>query len=148
MVATTIPGELILPTFSARVLDRLVVFVCRPGLDIADDDWSRYVDWLKALQQESPELGILTAAGGRAPSAAQRARLNRELKTDGIRLAVLLADWKLVAVVRVSSWFMKGAEPFHAHELDKALAYLGEGDSAKVRTTIRELGGVVFKAAQ
>ncbi len=60
---------------------------------------------------------------------------------------MLLSDWKLVAIVRVSSWFMKGAEAFHAHELDKALAYLGQADGARVRTAIRDLGGVVFKAA-
>jgi hypothetical protein len=143
-----IPDELRLSTFSARVLwGKLVVFVCKPGLNIGDQDWAVYVDWLKALQQASPELGILTAAGGRAPSSAQRSMLNRELKTERIRLAVLLSDPRLVPIVKVSSWFMRGAAPFRAHELDKALAYLGESDVARVRIAIRELGGVVHKAA-
>jgi hypothetical protein len=143
----TVPDELILTTFSCRQLGRLVVFVCRPGFDIADDDWSAYIEWMKGLQRESPDLAVLTAAGGRAPTSAQRAQLNRELRVDRIRLAVLLLDPKLVVIVRVTSWFMKGAEPFRAHEIEKALAYLGEGDPARVRTAIRELGGVVHKAA-
>jgi hypothetical protein len=139
--------ELVLPTFSCRLLGRLVVFVCKPGCDIADADWNQYLQWLQTLQRDVPDLAVLTAAGGRAPSSAQRALLNRELKADRIRLAVLLSDPKLVAIVRVTSWFMKGAEPFRAHEIEKALAYLGEGDPARVRTVIRELGGVVHKAA-
>lgn len=144
----SVPDELLLSTFSTRVLNgRLVVFVCKPGLDIGDSDWALYLDWLKALQRVSPDLGIVTAAGGRAPSSAQRSLLNRELQTDRIRLAVLLSDPRLIPIVRVSSWFMKGATPFRAHELEKALAFLGETDVARVRTTIRELGGVVHKAA-
>jgi len=141
-------NQLILPTFSCRLLGRLVVFVCKPGCDIADADWGVFIAWLKELQRTSPDLSVLTAAGGRAPSSAQRALLNRELQADRIRLAVLLSDPKLVAIVRVTSWFMKGAEPFRAHELDKALLYLGGGeDPARVRTVIRELGGVVHKSA-
>jgi hypothetical protein len=143
----SVPDELILSTFSARRLDRLIVFVNHRGREVADDDWNQYIQWLKALQALTPELSILTAPDGRAPSSTQRALLNRELVTDNVRLAVLLSDPKLVAIVRVSSWFMKGAEPFRAHELEKALAYLGQGDPARVRATIRELGGVVYKAA-
>ena len=142
-----IPEELVLPTFSARLLNRLVVFVCRPGVDIGDADWETYIQWLKALQAEVPDLNVLTAAGGRAPSSAQRSLLSRELKADRIRLAVLLVDPKLVVIVRVVSWFMKGAQAFRAHELDKALDYLGEKDIARVRTAIRELGGVVYTNA-
>lgn len=142
-----IPNELILPTFSARLLGRLVVFVNRPGLDISDLDWRRYLDWLRAVQAETPELSIITAAGGRAPSSAQRSLLNSEVRTDRIRIAVLLDDPKLVVIVKVTSWFMKSAEPFKAHELEKALAYLGETNVALVKTTIRELGGSVPKAA-
>lgn len=141
-----IPEELRLGSFSARLLGRLVVFVCTPGRDIDDQDWQTYVAWLKALQRNTPELGVLTAADGRAPSSAQRSLLSRELDADRIRLAVLLSDPKLVVIVKVSSWFMKGAEPFKAHELDKALTYLGETDIARVRTTIRELGGTVHSA--
>lgn len=124
-----------------------MVFVCKPGLDIDDDDWAQYVDWLKALQKRSPDIGILTAAGGRAPSAAQRSMLNRELQTDHIRLAVLLSNPALIPIVRVTSWFLKGAAPFGAHEVEKALAYLGETDVAGVRMAIRELGGFVYKKA-
>jgi hypothetical protein len=143
----SVAEELLLPTLSARVLDRLVVLVGKPGMAFADDDWSRYVQWLKQLQQQSPRLCVLTVAAGRPPSAAQRSLVNRELKTDEVRLAVLLSDSKLVAIVKVVSWFLKSAEPFRAHEIEKALAYLGEGDPARVRTTIRELGGVVVKEA-
>jgi hypothetical protein len=142
------PEELSLPTFSARLVGRLIVFVCRAGLDIADDDWRKYIDWLKALQQVSPELKILTAPGGRAPSSAQRSLINRELDTDAMRLAVLLSDPKLVAVVRVTSWFMRSAEPFRADELEKALAYLGEGDVDRVTRVIRELGGAPVQAVR
>jgi hypothetical protein len=142
-----VPDELNLETFSARLLNRLVVFVCKPGLDIADDDWAQYVTWLKAIQAETANLGILTAAGGRAPSSAQRSLLSRELQTDRIKVAVLLSDPKLVVIVKITSWFMRGAEAFKAHELEKALLYLGETDVVRVRTTIRELGGVVHKAA-
>lgn len=141
------PSELILPTFSARLLGRLVVFVNRPGLEIADPDWRRYLDWLKAIQAETPDLAVITAAGGRAPSSAQRSLLNSEVRTDRIRIAVLLDDPKLVVIVKVTSWFMKSAEPFKAHELEKALAYLGETNVALVKTTIRELGGSVAKVA-
>jgi hypothetical protein len=124
------------------LIDRLVVFVNEPGTDISDGDWQRYVDWLKALQSVSPELKILTAPGGRAPSSAQRSVLNRELKTDSMRVAVMLSDWKLVAVVRVTAWFIKGAEAFGATDLEKALAYLGEsGSLAAVRVAFRELSG-------
>jgi len=38
-------------------------------------------------------------------------------------------------------------QAFKAHELEQALAFLGESDLVRVRTTIRELGGVVHKAA-
>lgn len=139
------PLELVLPTFSTRLLGSLVVFVNRPGLEIADDDWRTYVHWLKDVQSVTPDLGILTAAGGRAPSSAQRSLLSRELKTDRIRVAVLLSDPKLLVIVRVTSWLMKGTAAFKAHEVDKALEFLGERESsARVRTTIRELGGVVF----
>ena len=142
------PNDLVLPTISARALDgRLVVFVCRPGFDIGDDDWARYVGWLKALQQNSPNLGILTAPGGRAPTSAQRGLLNRELNVDRIRVAVMLSDSALLPIVRVSSWFMKGVKPFGANDFEKALAYLGETDVARVRTAIRELGGALSKAA-
>lgn len=141
-----LPEELILRTFSARLVKRLVVFVNATGLDIADDDWETYVRWLKALQHESLSLGILTAPHGRAPSAAQRGLLNRELRADRIKVAVLLSDPKLLVVVRVTSWFMKGVKAFGADEVDEALAYLGEGDAARVRSTIRELGGVVHSA--
>lgn len=121
------------------------MFVNRPGFDIADDDWRVYVQWLKDLQKEVRELGILTAAGGRAPSSAQRSLVSRELDTDAIRMAILLSDPKLLAIVRVTSWFMKGTAAFKAHEIDAALAFLGEREGgARVRTTIRELGGVVF----
>jgi len=123
-----------------------VVFVCTPGCEIADDDWARYIDWLKALQRHSSDLAVLTAAGGRAPTSAQRAMLNRELNAERIKLAVLLSDPKLIPIVKVSAWFMKGAQPFRAHEIEKALAYLGEGDAAQVRLAIRDLGGVVHKA--
>lgn len=143
-----IPEELLLGSFSARRLGRLVVFVCAPGQDIDDQDWQKYVAWLKALQRETPELSVLTAAGGRAPSSAQRSLLSRELDAERIRLAVLLSDPKLVVIVKVSSWFMKSAAPFKAHELEKALAYLGETDVARVRTAIRELGGTVYSAAR
>ena len=142
------PDELVQQSFSARRLDRLIVFVNRPGHEIADDEWAAYVQWLKALQTLTPDLAILTAPEGRAPSSAQRSLLNRELDMDRIKLAVLLSDPKLVVVVRVSSWFMKGAEPFQAHEVERALAYLGVGDAARVRNTIRELGGVVYKEAR
>lgn len=142
-----LPEELIFDTFSARLLKRLVVFVNKPGIDIADGDWDRYVQWLKALQHESLSLGILTAPDGRAPSASQRSLLNRELRTDRIKVAVMLSDPKLVVIVRVTSWFMKGVQAFKAHELEQALAYLGEGDLVRVRATIRELGGLVHKAA-
>jgi hypothetical protein len=142
-----VPDELLLTTFSARLLNRLVVFVCKPGVDIADDDWEQYVMWLKDLQREALNLGILTAAGGRAPSSAQRSLLSRELRTDRIKVAVLLTDPKLVVIVKITSWFMRGAEAFKAHELEKALSYLGEPDVVRVRATIRELGGVVHKAA-
>lgn len=141
------PVQLDLTTFSARLLDRLVVFVCRPGLEIADNDWRVYVDWLKSIQAEKPQLNILTAPGGKAPSAAQRSLINRELNTENLKLAVLLTDPKLVVIVKVSSWFMRSAEPFRAHELDKALAFLGESNPAAVRTAIREMGGVVYNAA-
>ena len=119
-----IPEELILPTFSVRLVGRLVVFVGRPGLDIGDDDWLRYVEWLKELQRSSQIV-------------------NRELNTNALRLAVLLSDPKLVVVVRILSWFIKSARAFRAHELEEALAYLEETDVARVRTTIRELGGFV-----
>jgi hypothetical protein len=142
-----LPEELILGTFSARLLNRLIVFVNKPGVEIADADWERYIEWLKGLQHESLSLGILTAPDGRAPSSAQRALLNRELRTDRIKVAVLLSDPKLVVIVRVTSWFMRGVQAFKAHELEQALAYLGEGDLARVRSTIRELGGVVHKVA-
>ncbi len=143
-----IPDQLTLRSFSARLLGRLVVFVCTPGCDIDDRDWAEYVQWLKLLQREKTELKVLTAAGGRAPSSAQRGLLSRELDTAQIKLAVLLTDPKLVVIVKVSSWFMKGAEPFKAHELDKALAYLGETDVSRVRHAIRELGGTVYSAAR
>ena len=42
---------------------------------------------------------------------------------------------------------MRGAEAFKAHELEKALQYLGETDVARVRATIREHGGAVYKVA-
>ncbi|MDF3068701.1 MAG: hypothetical protein K0R38_4302 [Polyangiaceae bacterium] len=117
----------------------------RPGLDIADDDWRAYVQWLKDVQQRIPDIGILTAAGGRAPTSAQRSLVSRELNTDAIRMAILLSDPALLVIVRVTSWFMKGTAAFKAHEIDAALAFLGERDGgARVRTTIRELGGVVF----
>jgi hypothetical protein len=142
------PNELLLPTFSTRVLNgRLVVFVCRPGRDIGDDDWQRYVEWLKALQKSSPDIGILTAPNGRAPSSTQRNLLNRELNADRIRVAVMLSDTALLPIVKVSAWFMKGIKPFGATELDKALAYLGETDVSAVRIAIRELGGALHKVA-
>jgi hypothetical protein len=143
----TVPDELLLSTFSARLLNRLVVFVCKPGCEIGDDDWMQYVMWLKALQEETLNLAILTAPDGRAPSSAQRSLLSRELRTDRIKVAVLLSDPKLVVIVKITSWFMRGAEAFKAHELEKALRYLGETDLVRVRATIRELGGVVHKAA-
>lgn len=121
------------------------MFVNRPGFDIADEDWRAYVQWLKDVQKVIPQVGILTAAGGRAPTSAQRSLVSRELNTDAIRMAILLSDPKLRAIVRVTSWFMKGTAAFKAHEIDAALAFLGEREgSARVRTTIRELGGVVF----
>lgn len=142
------PNELLLPTFCARALSgRLVVFVCRPGLDIGDDDWRQYVEWLKTLQRSSPDLGILTAPNGRAPSSTQRNLLNRELNADRIRVAVMISDSALLPIVKVSAWFMKGIKPFGATELDKALAYLGETDMNAVRMAIRELGGTMHKAA-
>jgi hypothetical protein len=141
------PNQLDLPTLAVRLLDRLIVFVCKPGLDIADDDWNQYIAWVKAIQADKPQLNILTAPGGRAPSSAQRSLLNRELDTDNLRLAVMLSDPKLVVVVKVSSWFMRSAEPFRAHELEKALAYLGETNIAGVRVAIRELGGAIPYAA-
>lgn len=79
---------------------------------------------------------------------AQRSLLSRELQTEHIKVAVLLTDPKLVVIVKITSWFMKGAEAFKAHELEKALAYLGESDHAGVRAAIRELGGVIHKAAR
>jgi hypothetical protein len=140
------PTQLDLPTLAVRLLDRLIVFVCKPGLDIADDDWGKYIAWVKAIQAENPQLNILTAPGGRAPTSAQRSLLNRELDTDQLRLAVLLSDPKLVVIVKVSSWFMRSAQPFRAGELDKALAYLGETNLAGVRLAIRELGGSIPNA--
>ncbi|HVH44496.1 MAG TPA: hypothetical protein VM925_19215 [Labilithrix sp.] len=143
-----IPDELRLPTFSARVLGgRLVVFVCTPGFDIGDEDWRQYVDWLRALQNASLDLRILTAAGGRAPSSAQRGLLNRELNVDHIRVAILLSNPALLPIVKVHAWFMRGVKAFGAHEITKALSYLGETDVAGVRLAIRDLGGVVHKAA-
>lgn len=143
-----IPAELLLRTFSARLLGRLVVFVSRPNCDIDDADWARYVDWLKALQRDSSALKILVTPDGRPPTSAQRSLANREVKTDDVRMAVLLSDPKLVVIVRVFSWLLESAEPFRAHELEKALAYLGESDVAGVRAVIRDLGGAVRSAAR
>src|SRR5262245_24853658 len=110
---SAIPGELLLPTFLARAFDgKLVVFVCKPGLDIGDEGWRIYVEWLRALQQASPDLGILVAPGGRAPSSAQRGLLNRELKVDRLKVAVMLSDPAMLPIVRVTSWFMKWVKPF------------------------------------
>jgi len=105
------------------------------------------MEWLRALQWEGRELSVLVTSGAPPPTSAQRSLLLRELKADKIRVAVLISDPKVIVVVRVMSWFMKGTKPFRAHELQKALEHLGEGDIARVRTTIRELGGVLAKAA-
>lgn len=138
-----IPDKLELGTFSARRLGSLVVYVANAEREIADADWEPYVKWLQAIQRESGELKVLTAAGGSAPSSSQRSMLDRELDTDRLRVAVMLSNPKLVAVVRAFSWFIKGITPFKAHELDKALAFLGEADTAGVRAAIHELGGQV-----
>lgn len=139
-----IPRELRLPTFSARLLgESLVVFVCTPGLDLADEDWKQYVDWLRQLQKDTPEIRIFTAAGGRAPSATQRGLLNRELDVDRFRVAILLSNPALLPIVKVTAWFMRGVKPFGADEVAKALSYLGETDVAGVRHAVQDLGGVV-----
>lgn len=141
-----IPRELRLPTFSARLLgERLVVFVCTPGLDIDDDDWKQYVDWLRTLQKTCPEIRIFTAAGGRAPSAEQRGLLNRELDVDRVRVAILLSNPALLPIVKVTAWFMRGVKPFGADEVAKALAYLEETDVVGVRSAVQELGGVLHR---
>lgn len=144
---TRVSDELILPTFAVRLLDRLIVWVGRPGVHITDVDWNRYIEWIQALLLKAPELSVLVTSGTPPPTSAQRSLFNREIKFESVRIAVLISDPKLVAVVRVMSWFMKSAEPFRSHELQKALAHLGESDVARVRTTIRELGGVLSKAA-
>ena len=138
-----LPEQLALSTFSARRLGSLIVFVCKPETDIDDADWAPYVKWLQAIQLVEGELRVLTTAGGRAPSAKQRSLLDRELDTEHLRVAVLLSNPQLVTVVRAFSWFIKGIKPFKAHELDKALEFLSEPDTARVRTAIRELGGQV-----
>ncbi len=138
------PTGLLLPTLATRLLGRIVVFVYRSDLNVADEDWRAYVQWLKELQNHLPEIGILIAASGRAPSASQRSWATRELNMDTFRIAVLLSDPKIVALVKVSAWFVKGIAAFKAYEVDEALAFLGERDSgARVRAAIRELGGVV-----
>jgi hypothetical protein len=143
-----VADELLLSTFSARVLGgRVVVFVCKPEREIGDDDWRRYVEWLTSLQRAAADLGILVTPGGRAPSAAQRGLLSRELKGDRLKVAVMIADPAMLPIVRVASWFMKSVKPFGAHELEQALTYLGEPDVIRARIAIRELGGVVYKAA-
>jgi hypothetical protein len=140
----TLPDDLVLPTLSCQALGGSWCSCARRG-GIADADWERYVEWLKVLRRHMKHLAVLTGPGGRAPTSTQRAVLNRELNAEWIRLAVLLSDPKLIPIVKVSAWFMTGAKPFRAHELGKALAYLGEGDPAQVRLAIRELGGVVHR---
>ena len=144
--STRVPNELILPTISVRLLDRLVVFVGREGVQIADADWKRYMEWLRALLLEPRELGVLVTTGP-APTSAQRSLLLQEPKADKLRVAVLISDAKMMAVTRVMSWFMKRTKPFPAHELQKALEHLGESDIVRVRASIRELGGAPPKAA-
>lgn len=143
-----IPEQLVLSTFSARRLGSLIVYVANGDAEIADGDWERYVKWLQAIQLEEGELRVLTAAGGRAPSSKQRSLLDRELNTERLRVAVMLSNPKLVAVVRAFSWFIKGITPFKAHELDKALAFLNETDTSRVRSAIRDLGGQVPAGAE
>ena len=138
------PTGLDLSTLSTRLLGRIVVFVYRSDLDVADEDWRAYVQWLKELQAQLPQIGILITSGERTPSSAQRSWATRELNMDTFRIAVLLSDPKLVAIVRVSAWFMKGIAAFRPNEVEQALAFLGEPESgARVRAAISELGGVV-----
>ncbi len=144
--ATRLPDQLVLPTISFRLLDQLVVFVGKPGIEIADADWGRYMEWLKALLTDGRKLGVLVTPGP-APSSGQRSVLLQVLKADTVRVAVLISDPKVIAVVRVMSWFLKNTKPFPANELENALAYLGERDVARVRSTIRDLGCAVPKVA-
>jgi len=145
--STRVPSELILPTFSVRLLDQLVVFVGRPGVLIADADWSCYLEWLKALLLDASELRVLVTPGAPPPTSTQRSLLNQAIRFDSIRFAIMFSDPKVLAIVRVMSWFMKSIEPFGARQLQKALEHLGESDITRVRTAIRELGGVLPDAA-
>lgn len=142
-----IPSELVLPTLSVRAHGSLIVFVNRAGVEIADADWRKYVEWAKAMQARLREIRILTAPGGSAPTSAQRSLFSREVNTDYVRMAILLSDPKLLAIVRVTSWFMRNTAAFKAHEVEQALEFLNERNAARVRLTIRELGGVVHTAA-
>jgi hypothetical protein len=143
-----IPDKLVFTTFSARRIGALVVWVGSGDLEIADADWEPYVKWCQAIQRETGELKVLTTPFGHAPSPSQRSLLDQELDTERMRVAVMLSNPKLVAVVRAFSWFIKGITPFKAHELEKALAFLGESDTAGVRAAIHELGGKVTSAAR
>lgn len=142
------PDQLILPTFSARLLGRLVVWVGKPDVEIADPDWETYVKWLHSVQQANRDIKILTVAGGRAPSARQRGMLNRELDTERMRVAIMLSNPNLVAIVRVTSWFIRGVAAFKQDELSAALKHLRETDVDGVRSAIRNLGGEVASSSR
>jgi hypothetical protein len=101
-----------------------------------------------AIQQSLGELKVLTTPGGRAPSTRQRGMLNRELDADRIRVAVMIADPKMAAIARVTSWFIRGVAAFKPDELEQALAHLRETDTAGVRVVIRDLGGSLARVAQ
>ena len=127
-------------TLAVREVGELVVVVHRENFPPSDADWEGYVAWCKALLRERGTLKVLVFTNQHGPSARQRSVYNKEIASDAVRVAVLMAGRHLVAIVKVFSWFIK-INAFEKHDLAGALKYLDVEPSSAITETVAEFAG-------
>jgi hypothetical protein len=124
---------------SCRHLDELVIVVHNPTLEPSDHEWENYVAWSKRILAQHGKLRVLVLAGAKAPTSKQRSHYNQEIAGDGVRIAILLTDKRLLAVVKVFSWFLRNVKPFETHDVAGAAAYLEVAHAEAIDVALAEL---------
>ena len=127
-------------TIAYARIGNFVVHASVPNVAPDESEWRAYVDWLKAVWQQEGSVALLVFVRGKAPSVEQRGMVTSELPSDAMRIAMIMENRALLAVVKVFGWFVPRLEVFNAGEVDRALAYLGRVRDPALEQLLEELG--------
>jgi hypothetical protein len=104
--------------------------------DPTDPEWEQYAQFFG----NNIDTRLLVFSKGGAPSAAQRARIKRELDRHGKRVVTaVMTDSQLArGVVTAIQWFVKDISAFPTKDVEAALKFLGipEGLAGMFRKAI------------